>query len=505
MKVFEDILVELQEENLLEETVLLPPKANGNGTAYPIPPSSNGNGHRNGSSSTKRKQPDPYRGALRRDVGRINPSDQMSALQLVEFVVSEAERLDRAAGRPFDDLQVQKALHRYTQSGTDKESDEFLEAESALVESLRSWEEDLVKRDASIPVDKLRRYAESANPPLSPQALFALVRFYRTVPVSENAYLKFDFVVTRLFSKFIDGERREILCPRAEVVKHLNQRYSDWGMNAFKALPADDPDVALVCLSFDDFAAEAERALRISDLFDTKFFDRLNELKRSSGAMSFIPQVTAAAIESNLKISFRLADLIADATKRGGLARLGDVDTESVSNAIARTFEIGTVSEPHHRSETRPAEADTVPAAARPVKPPKAAKSNRANASGGLRLTGVNPWLLLGTILSVIISVGIYVWSEYYTDEPTATSSAVRTVDLEKPDLKQYVKTSKVTGETLYVVVTLKFIELSPDKRRDVVQQISQLGESKGYKRVALYDAEGKTIAYGSADRTDIR
>ena len=121
----------------------------------------------------------------------------------------------------------------------------------------------------------------------------------------------------------------------------------------------------------------------------------------------------------------------------------------------------------------------------------------------GTNLFGVNRWLLLATVLSVVVSVGIYVWSEYSTIEPASTS-LVKTVDLQESELVQYIKTAKVSGDILYAVVTPKFLELSQDKRRDIVQQVRQLGDTKGYKRVNFYDLQGKTVAYGSADRIDI-
>ena len=178
MNVFEDLLVELKEENLLEETVaLLPvPNGNGNGLRKAAKPSPNGNGNGNGNghgnghkngSSLKQKASEKNPGTVRTESRLSNPSDQMSALQFVDFVISSAERLDGGAGLPFDELQVQKAFHRYTQASNDPDSDECFEAESALVDSLRSWEDDLVRRDTSLSVGTLRRYTESANPPLS--------------------------------------------------------------------------------------------------------------------------------------------------------------------------------------------------------------------------------------------------------------------------------------------------------------------------------------------------
>ena len=89
-------------------------------------------------------------------------------------------------------------------------------------------------------------------------------------------------------------------------------------------------------------------------------------------------------------------------------------------------------------------------------------------------------------------------------EEPTKSSVSARVVDIEKPELKQYIKTSKVTGDMLHAVVTPEYSEMAQDKRRDVIQKVRLLGETNGYRRVTFYDAEGKAVAYASADRTDI-
>ena len=508
MKVFEDIIVELQEENLLEETVLVPPKTDSNGNGHVARPSSNGNGngHKNGSSSANKKQPAIDRAAFLPKSERTNPADQMSALQFVEFVVSAAERLGGAGTLPYDDLQVQMAFHRYTQATSDSSSEEYVEAEAALVNSLRSWEEDLVKRDQAVPVVAIRRFAETANPPLSPQALFALIRFYRSVPVSENAYLKFDFVVTRLFSKFVDNERREIICSRHDVVKHLDQRYSEWGMNAFKSIPADDPDIALLCLSFDDFSAEAARAVRLSELVKSGIFERLCELKRSSGAMFFVPQVTSAVIECNLKISARLFDLLHEEAERGGLGHLTGIDNERISDAVARTFDLSIAGDVIPLSDRSPNDGQEASTQKISLRPSKQVKAKRQKRSGQTRsnIFGVNKWLLFITVFSVIVSAGLYIWSEYGSEEPV-TPSTVQSIDLQSPEIAAYIKTAKVNNDMLHAVITPKYMEISADKRRDLLQQVRELGETKGYKRVTFYDQEGKTIAYASADRIDIR
>jgi hypothetical protein len=504
MNVFEDLLVELKDENLLEETVDLSPISDwaGGASLKASKPSLKGNGknQKNGSNTRKQKAADGDPHLKQSQSNTAILSDQMSALQFVDFVISAAHRLGGAAGLPFDDLLVQKAFHRYTQAGNDTESEEFLEAELALHNSLRSWDTDLVNRDSNLPVGALRRYTESAIPPLSPQALFALVRFYRTIPFSESALFKFDFVVTRLFSKFVDGDRRDLLCTRSDVVKHLSQRYSKWGLDAFKSLPSDDPDIALVCLSFDEFAAEAESAATLSGLVDAKLFERLHELKRNSGEILFVPQVTAAAIESNLRISKKLFDL-AESNQSGSEG----LDAELVSDAIARTFVSKGAEDTTNRISISVDNNATSAASSRRAKTSWQGKAYRARRTGRWNVFGINPWLLTATILSVLISLGIYVWSQYFIDEPAASSMSAKVVNIDNLELQQYVATAKLTGDMLHVIVSPQYNELAHDKRQEVVQKVRILGETKGYRRVTFYNAEGKAIAYASADRTDIQ
>src|SRR5215813_13339616 len=114
MKVFEDLVVELKEENLLEETVIDHSvlKTNGNGTdgvkldgpapaatlsdfefateeAAPVKPTT---GHR--------RKPKP-------ETVRRRFADRMQAIQFIEYVLTGVEtKINGTSGAPFDDLSI---------------------------------------------------------------------------------------------------------------------------------------------------------------------------------------------------------------------------------------------------------------------------------------------------------------------------------------------------------------------------------------------------------------
>ena len=128
-----------------------------------------------------------------------------------------------------------------------------------MASRLESWEAVLAERDRNLSVEALRRYAEKANPALSPQTLFALLLFYRSVAFSRATASKFDFVVTRLFSKFAEREQRDLRCPCGEITRHLKERYADWYGRGGDTVH-NDADMTLLVLSFDDFISEVTGA-----------------------------------------------------------------------------------------------------------------------------------------------------------------------------------------------------------------------------------------------------
>ena len=183
MNVFEDLIVELKEENLLEDTIIDRPNTLGNGKDINelLPVVASLNGRKNGTpanklpelagngriSNTETYRPLPKAGSIR---DRL--SEQMASLQLVEAVVGSAERLNGHISPQFDDLEVKKAFHHFAEACSDPDGDE---SSTPSQFSLPRWKAGRMSFRNVIKRYLLRlsaRSVESANPPLSPQGVF---------------------------------------------------------------------------------------------------------------------------------------------------------------------------------------------------------------------------------------------------------------------------------------------------------------------------------------------
>jgi hypothetical protein len=97
-------------------------------------------------------------------------------------------------------------------------------------------------------------------------------------------------------------------------------------------------------------------------------------------------------------------------------------------------------------------------------------------------------------------SVGIYVWSEYYAGDDV-TTSGVKVINLEKPELTKYIRVSKISNSMLYAVVTPEYEKLDPKEQKDYLQKIQDAGKQLGYSTVSFVNGQGKPVGYASAQR----
>ena len=95
------------------------------------------------------------------------------------------------------------------------------------------------------------------------QAMLALARFYRNSPYSEPVRAKFDFVITRLFSRPVSGERRKPLFSRDEALGHLNALYREWSSVQLYSAQDDLSNITLTAMS----SAAAGRGTRTAPVY----------------------------------------------------------------------------------------------------------------------------------------------------------------------------------------------------------------------------------------------
>lgn len=524
MNVFEDFIVDLKEQDLLEDTVI-DFSGDKDRRASNRPNGDNDSGDEitspfgdvsTGSAGAKRTEAGVFRPAPTTENVRGRVNEQIASFQMVEHVLTAVERhFLNIEPNSFDDLRFKKATHRLEQAFANPGSEEYFDAESVLLIEIEAWGRALAERDSKIPVAALRRYVETTQPPLSPQALFSLLRFYRGSVVSQQVLDKFDFTVTRLFSKLENAEKRGLLCPRSEIVQHIKKRYSDWSIGHHYATLDDDPDLMLFVLNFEDLIVEAEAAASLKELVAADFFERLRRTKQNTAEMFFAPVIAAASVECNLRTANRLVDLVTaerrNHTAEGLVTAYPVLVSDYLSSVVARTLDFGflfdnTAPSDRRRTDGRAASpnADEVvrDARNRPHSKKKSSKSPRWKNSSSTIL-GLNRWLLLAAIIAIIASGGVYIWAEYLVED-TVPAVGVKSIDLADGALKEYVTTAKLSGEMLYAVVTPAFEQLGRDKQETFLKKLIQSGGQFGYNKATILNSKGKSIGYASSQRVDV-
>jgi hypothetical protein len=529
MNVFEDLLTDLKQDNLLEDTVLEEHRASAaveparsEERRFEAAPSSNE------IDEPERTQDDPatnvpvVRAAANgREFFKKRAVAEVSSLQMVEHVLTGVEReYMKVKPQPFDDLKTKLALNKFLKIADDAaESDDHKASELDLMRETEAWCTALSDRDTKIYVSSLRQYCENTRPALSSQALVALCRFYRNLPYSESTRAKYDFLLTRLFTRAVEDDTRVCLFRREEAQNHLENLYKDWSSVPLYAADEDDSKLMLTALSFDDLAQESENASSFDQLIESDFFSRLRMFKESIAELFFAPQVAISAIEANVRIGNSYVKLIAAERRKMDAdsiqQKYGNLDDDSVSEATARTLQLVELLKSPSFDEIEYApppvreqlqEVIDFDLGERTEKKPVTEKARGNEFLSRLKTNAfaVNKWLLISAIVLVSASVGLYVWANYVVDE-TASSAGVSTVPPTNAVVHEHLKTAKVSNDILYGLLDQSWEVLPKEKRVDYVQRLLAQGPDLGYTQVNLMTREGKQAAYGSRDKLEVQ
>lgn len=443
---------------------------------------------------------------------------EVSSLQMVEHVLTGVEReYLKMMPRTYDDFNAKKALNIFLQVAEAEDSEQHAGAEFTLMQETESWCSALADRDRDIPVSSLRQYCERSRPALSSQALLALARFYRNLPYSEAVRSKFDFVITRLFSRAIAQEKRVCLFTREETLTHINTLYSDWSSIPLYTADDDESKVMLTALSFEDLAIEAENASNFDQLIENDFFGRLRMFKESISELFYAPQVTAAAIDCNIRIGNAYVELIDRERRRQDVAaihtKFESVDQMAISEATGRSLGLeellGELSR-HAEIEPPPVEendpADEIEYAEVPDAPvPKAKVVDENSFLQRIKANAfsVNRWFLAAAIIIVAASIGLYSWANFAVEE-NVSRAGVAQVEIENTKLQEHLRIAKISGETLYGQLLPSWDVLPKEKRLEFLQLVLKAAQEKGCTQVNLISKDGKSAAYANATKLDV-
>ncbi|CAN5145973.1 hypothetical protein BH20ACI2_BH20ACI2_04700 [soil metagenome] len=564
MDVFKDLIDELKEENLLEDTVVEAENAsdlkeNDQGFRGPLEDLENSR------LTDKRQSPDESLSSvldanneeLALEISEaamvskapdedvipsvVKPSNgkefykkraisEMSNLQMVEHVLTGVEReYLKVVPKVFDDFAAKKALNLFLQVSKDENSAQHAEAELAMMEETEAWCIALAIRDRDIPVASIRRYCENSRPALSSQALVSLARFYRNLPYSETVRSKFDFVITRLFSRPTPGNKRVCLFSKEEMLNHISLLYKEWSSVPLYSADDDESKILLTALSFEELANEAENASSFDLLIANDFFGRLTMFKESVSELFFAPNVTASTIDCNIRVGNAYIALIdSERTKMDGqslFSKFGSIDNLSISDATARTLEIVDILRKQRDLSVSVNEAEQLPQSdGSSPQNQKKHSTDDSHASSGDRVIAdsnsgrwdfelkekvvdnvlsVNRWLLGTAAILIVVSIGIYAWTSI-SAEPPRPNASVRTIELNDSDLQKHLKTVRISGENFYGSLLPSWDTMPKEKRHEFLRMVFEFAQEKGCSQVNLLDSEGKAAAFASPSKSEV-
>ncbi|MFN2501490.1 MAG: hypothetical protein ABR530_05710 [Pyrinomonadaceae bacterium] len=440
MNVFEDLITELKAEKLLENTVM-----DRSGHAFEPTDSEPVTAHRAEKATLSERQ-ESEATRVRNGSQPLSENEihfyhkravsEMAHLQMVEHVLTGVEReYMKIVPNSFDDFEAKKALHAFLKVTSGENSEARARAEFRLMQEMEAWCSALAARDRAVPVASLRQYCDISRPPLSGQALIALARFYRNLPYSEPVRAKFDFVITRVFAKRTDGDRRSTLSTWDEIIAQLDAMYKEWSSVALYSADEDDSSILLTALSFEDLATEAENAARFDELIASDYFGRLRMFKESTGERFYAPIITASAVDANVRVGNAYVDLIAREREMMDAeairSKYGESYDDSIANATADTLALAAILQ--HQQEPKispPTDDEPLPVASpsselseltslevqpRPLEeavPTEAVRSSFI-ANPPQSPKSVNKTFLAICIFLILASLGVYVYSTF--------------------------------------------------------------------------------------------
>jgi hypothetical protein len=436
---------------------------------------------------------------------RKRAMEEVSALQMADNIFSSVEREQmKVIAKPYDDIRVKQVLHSFVQSAEEFTPSQQAAAEFELRQEAETWYSALTARDENISVENLRYCCENTRPPLSPPALLALARFYRNAQYCELVRNKYDLIITRLFSRDIEHNRRELAFTREELVGHLKELYAEWESIPFYSTD-DDERISMTVLRFQDLISEAKQARKFDDLIKSDFFNRVRALKRGTAEEFYAPQIAAISIICNVEIGNRYLELLSEEQENLSNASIeekyGFLLDKSISDTTNKSLQLAQIlSQP--RAKTRLIDLGVID----PNHLSKKKKKGR-ELFPFLKLNwlgGVNKWILALTIFSVAGTAGIFLWVEVFSS-PVKIVDDVKTMGMENTPFKEYIESARMNNGTLFAISTPSWEKLPREKKTELLTKILADGSNKGYDKVHLFDQNSVTIGFATENQVEVK
>lgn len=231
-------------------------------------------------------------------------------LERVQRVIAGVERIVLRLATPCYDTAPAVAVARsLKQAIEEKDTARVAECEDHMANELFLWRLDLGSRDQAIRPYDLRRFCESSEEALDAAVFSALTRFYRTLPYSEPAQIKYDFAITQLYTSAGEHTRRVLRFEGNPLIENISEMFTTWGEASGPA--ATDEETAAALNGFQALLSAAGETNEFEALITSGLFNELRILKSNLGRQLYRPEIAAAAIECNAYLGNKFCDLVA--------------------------------------------------------------------------------------------------------------------------------------------------------------------------------------------------
>ncbi|HRI04430.1 MAG TPA: hypothetical protein PLL77_11870, partial [Pyrinomonadaceae bacterium] len=239
--------------------------------------------------------------------------------------------------------------------------------------------------------------------------------------------------------------------------------------------------------------------------------------KESISELFYAPQVTAAAIDCNIRIGNAYVELIDRERRKQDVSamhtKFESIDQMAISEVTGRSLGLeellvelsrdAEINIPMTEEARVEAEIDYSEPVETKEKPVKAVNENSYFQRLKANAFSVNRWFLAAAIVMIAASIGIYSWANFVVEEKVS-NSGVAQVEIENTKLQEHLRIAKISGETFYGQLLPSWDVLPKEKRQEFVQLVLKTALEKGCTQVNLISKDGKSAAYATATKLEV-
>jgi hypothetical protein len=261
--------------------------------------------------------------------------------ELVQRVIAGVERaILGLVPETYDTTPAITVARSLGQAINEKDSARVAEAEDHFANEVLLWRISLCSRDDAIKPYDLRRFCERTEEDLDATVFTALTRFYRSRSYSDLSQSKYDFAVTHLYANVDENDRRALRFEGEALVENIRQTFATWEQEP-GPITANEDDIGAALDGFRQFIVTAGEIHEFEELIASGLFNRVRIFKSKLGEKFYLPEVTAAGIESNVAIANKFSDLLG---REGAQIREAPAAYRNLTNILSDTSAIGFVS-----------------------------------------------------------------------------------------------------------------------------------------------------------------